>query len=212
MRYLFLNLLVSLSFFNSNAQNQQDIKELIIESNESYSASIELIITAGDQSQKLKGDFTMNKEFQYMSLESAEFFTFNKKQIKVSNEEKKLAVYNTGVASMSDFLFNKEDFINFHFPAQVKETEGEYQLVLIPIDNMKNLIGKTTITMDRDYKIQSVIYKMPSSNPFGIDVLTINYLDRIDQVDMTKSPDQFFKFKDDQLTILNTYTNYTLMQ
>ena len=198
--------------FLSNAQEDDRVRELIISSNKEYSASIELEIKAGEKLQQLKGSFTMNADFQYMSLSSAEFFTFNKKQIKVSNEEKKLAVYDSGMVSLGSFLFSEENAINFFFPSKVKTTTSGYEVVLLPIDNMRKTLGETTIYLDKEYKIKSVLYVLPSSNPYGIDSLKMYYTNRIETVDLTKSPNLFFEFIDDQLVINKAYTNYTILQ
>lgn len=212
MRILIASIVIIGYSLYGSAQKENTIRDLILTNNKVYSANIELEIKAGEEQKKLKGAFTMNDDFQYMSLSNSEFYVFDNKQIKVSNDDKKLAVYDSGMVTLGNFLFSDENAINFFFPSKVKTTEGGYEVVILPIDNMRKTLGETTIYLDKNYKIKSVLYVLPSSNPYGIDSLKMYYINRTETVDLTKSPGMFFSFKDNQLVINKTYTNYTILQ
>jgi hypothetical protein len=202
-----------LLFISLVGYGQKDlVKQGFIENNTSFTAAVEFTVRAGEYSQKLEGFYTLDDNFQYLQLDTAEFFTLNGKQIKVSNAEKKLAVFENGAVNMTNFLFDQKSLGNFYFPSKVETTEEGYKIELIPIESVKTVLGNTTVLLDKTFKIRSMFYKLPESNPFNISSLEIKYLNRIESTDTSLDPHLFFEFSDkDQLIIKKKYTNYTII-
>lgn len=186
--------------------------QLLKDRNFNYSSDVSFLIHSGDQSEMLTGTYITTDVFQYLRLDTAEFYTYNNMQVKVSNTDKKLKLYkDVPVFDLSRLAFNEKSYDYFHFPTVLEVNDQGYTLQLRPIDSVNNTMGDTTLLLGLDYRIRSIIYELPQFNPYGIDAIELKFNNRVEQVDDSKHPLNYFDYVDGELTVKKQYTNYTIL-